>query len=58
MIGISWGGFNGLQVAARRPPALKAMITLCSEKAIAKVPGAEPRVDKSAVCDGARECFS
>ena len=22
MIGISWGGFNGLQVAARRPPAL------------------------------------
>ena len=24
MIGISWGGFNGLQVAARRPPALKA----------------------------------
>ena len=21
MIGISWGGFNGLQVAARRPPA-------------------------------------
>jgi hypothetical protein len=30
MIGISWGGFNGLQVAARRPPALKAVITLCS----------------------------
>ena len=28
--GISWGGFNGLQVAARRPPALKAIITLCS----------------------------
>ena len=27
MIGISWGGFNGLQVAARRPPALKAIIT-------------------------------
>ena len=23
MIGISWGGFNGLQVAARRPPALQ-----------------------------------
>ena len=22
MVGISWGGFNGLQVAARRPPAL------------------------------------
>ena len=30
MIGISWGGFNGLQVAARRPAALKAVITLCS----------------------------
>jgi predicted acyl esterase len=30
MIGISWGGFNGLQVAARRPPALKAVMTLCS----------------------------
>ena len=27
MIGISWGGFNALQVAARRPPALKAIIT-------------------------------
>lgn len=30
MIGISWGGFNGLQVAARRPSALGAVITLCS----------------------------
>ena len=30
MIGISWGGFNALQVAARRPPALKAIITVCS----------------------------
>src|SRR5206468_5583297 len=30
MIGISWGGFNGLQVAARRPPALKAIITVAS----------------------------
>ncbi|MEM9206611.1 MAG: CocE/NonD family hydrolase [Pseudomonadota bacterium] len=30
MIGISWGGFNGLQVAALQPPALKAIITLCS----------------------------
>ena len=30
MIGISWGGFNGLQVAARRPPALKAVVSLCS----------------------------
>ncbi|MFZ8942676.1 MAG: CocE/NonD family hydrolase, partial [Gemmobacter sp.] len=30
MMGISWGGFNALQVAALRPPALKAIITLCS----------------------------
>jgi putative CocE/NonD family hydrolase len=30
MMGISWGGFNALQVAARRPRALKAVITLCS----------------------------
>ncbi|MFZ1470273.1 MAG: CocE/NonD family hydrolase [Paracoccaceae bacterium] len=28
--GISWGGFNGLQLAARRPPALKAIVTVCS----------------------------
>jgi putative CocE/NonD family hydrolase len=30
MMGISWGGFNALQVAARKPPALKAIITICS----------------------------
>ena len=30
MMGISWGGFNALQVAAREPDALKAIITLCS----------------------------
>ncbi|WP_240466132.1 CocE/NonD family hydrolase, partial [Arhodomonas sp. KWT] len=30
MIGISWGGFNGLQIAARQPPALKAVVTVCS----------------------------
>lgn len=30
MIGISWGGFNGLQVAARQPEGLAAVITLCS----------------------------
>jgi putative CocE/NonD family hydrolase len=30
MIGISWGGFNGLQVAARRPPRLKVIVTMCS----------------------------
>ncbi|MCA0929062.1 CocE/NonD family hydrolase [Ruegeria profundi] len=30
MMGISWGGFNALQVAAMRPQPLKAIITLCS----------------------------
>jgi putative CocE/NonD family hydrolase len=30
MMGKSWGGFNSLQVAAHRPPALKAIITVCS----------------------------
>jgi putative CocE/NonD family hydrolase len=30
MMGISWGGFNALQVAALQPDALKAIITLCS----------------------------
>lgn len=30
MMGISWGGFNSLQVAARRPEALKAIMTACS----------------------------
>ncbi len=30
MMGISWGGFNALQVAALAPKPLKAIITLCS----------------------------
>ena len=30
MMGHSWGGFNALQVAARRPPALRAILTSCS----------------------------
>jgi putative CocE/NonD family hydrolase len=30
MVGISWGGFNSLQLAYRQPPALKAIITICS----------------------------
>lgn len=30
MMGISWGGFNCLQVAAMRPPALKAVISIAS----------------------------
>ena len=30
MFGISWGGFNSLQIAALKPPALKAIISACS----------------------------
>lgn len=30
MIGISWGGFNALQIASLQPPELAAIITLCS----------------------------
>jgi uncharacterized protein len=30
IVGKSWGGFNGLQIAARRPPELKAVISLYS----------------------------
>ncbi|MSO89448.1 MAG: CocE/NonD family hydrolase [Rhodospirillaceae bacterium] len=30
MFGTSWGGFNALQVAARRPPALMAIIAVCA----------------------------
>lgn len=29
MRGISWGGINTLQIAARRPPALKAIMPMC-----------------------------
>ncbi|MCF3974654.1 CocE/NonD family hydrolase [Paracoccus salsus] len=30
IVGISWGGFNGLQLAALQPPALKAVVSICS----------------------------
>lgn len=30
MIGISWGGFNSLQLAARRPPGLASIIAVCA----------------------------
>src|SRR5215510_13093020 len=33
IMGKSWGGFNALQVAARRPPALGAIITVCASDA-------------------------
>ena len=32
MMGISWGGFNALQVAAVDPPALRAIITVCASE--------------------------
>lgn len=30
IIGISWGGFNGLQIAAMQPAELKAVVSVCS----------------------------
>ncbi|MEA2779575.1 MAG: uncharacterized protein QOK29_1119 [Rhodospirillaceae bacterium] len=30
MIGLSWSGFNSLQIAALAPPALKAIVTTCA----------------------------
>jgi putative CocE/NonD family hydrolase len=30
MMGISWGGFNALQVAARRPEGLRAIVSICA----------------------------
>jgi len=30
MIGKSWGGFNALQIAALRPPALRTVVSVCS----------------------------
>ncbi len=30
MMGISWGGFNALQIAARAPAALKAIVSCCA----------------------------
>ncbi len=30
MMGISWGGFNALQIAAMQPPELKAVVAVCA----------------------------
>ena len=30
MMGISWGGFNALQVAAKRPEGLRAVVSVCA----------------------------
>jgi putative CocE/NonD family hydrolase len=34
MFGISWGGFNSIQMAVRNPPALKAFIALMATEAL------------------------
>lgn len=34
MLGISWGGFNSIQMAMRRPPALKAILAVDATEAL------------------------
>jgi uncharacterized protein len=34
MFGISWGGFNSLQLAMRHPPALKTILAVCATAAL------------------------
>src|SRR5580658_5452839 len=34
MLGISWGGFNAIQMALRRPPALKAILAAAATDAL------------------------
>jgi len=34
MLGISWGGFNSIQMALRRPPALKAILAVDATEAL------------------------
>jgi putative CocE/NonD family hydrolase len=36
MLGISWGGFNSIQMAMRRPPALKAILAVAATEALFK----------------------
>lgn len=36
MLGISWGGFNSIQMAMRRPPALKAILAIEATEALFK----------------------
>jgi uncharacterized protein len=36
MLGISWGGFNSIQMALRRPPALKAIIAIAATEELFK----------------------
>lgn len=36
MLGISWGGFNSIQMAMRHPPALKAILAVAATEALFK----------------------
>jgi uncharacterized protein len=36
MLGISWGGFNSIQMALRRPPALKAILAVAATEELFK----------------------
>jgi len=36
MLGISWGGFNSIQLAMRRPPALKAILAVAATEELYK----------------------
>jgi predicted acyl esterase len=36
MLGISWGGFNSIQMALRRPPALKAILAVAATEQLFK----------------------
>jgi len=36
MLGISWSGFNSLQLAMRHPPALKAIVAFCATEELFK----------------------
>ena len=36
MFGISWGGFNSIQMTMRRPPALKAILAIAATEALFK----------------------
>ena len=60
MMGKSWGGFNALQVAARRPPALKAIITVCStdDRFATDIHYAWVAACSTTICGGAPSCWA
>ena len=47
MLGISWGGFNSIQMALRKPPALKAILAV-----------APPRSCSKKMCTTSTVCFT